>query len=227
VFGPGASLELLGYAGQFGIAASNSGLVRFVVRDGGQFWISNGAGGPSPNPAADFVLNDPDGALWAPYTPAAPHEIRFDADSATFVPHTFTNVTAIGYLHSNENVPPPATDARAGFSVTRVRATGRLLGATAAPPVAATTTRAGLWRSIAPNPAAGAATFGFALPKRAPARLRVYDVTGRLLATLADGTLEAGEHRVRWDTRGAAPGVYVAAIETMGRVETRRFVLVR
>lgn len=227
VFGPGASLELLGYAGQFGLAASNSGLVRFVVRDGTQFWISHDAGGPSPNPAADFVLNDPDGALWAPYAPAAPHEIRFDADSATFVPHTFTDVTAIGYLHSNENVPPPATNARAGFSVMRVHATGRLLGATAAPPAAATTMRVGLWRSIAPNPAAGAATFAFALPKRAPARLRLYDVTGRLVATPVEGTLEAGEHRVRWTAHGRAPGVYVAVIEAMDRVETRRFVLVR
>jgi hypothetical protein len=69
-----------------------------------------------------------------------------------------------------------------------------------------------------PNPAAGAVTLAFALPEPGPARLAVYDVTGRRVAVVADGAHAAGRHLVVWDGRAGAgaalpSGVYVVRLE--------------
>jgi len=62
--------------------------------------------------------------------------------------------------------------------------------------------------------------------------LRVYDVSGRVVATLVDGQVGAGEHVVRWDGRAAggalaATGVYFARFSAEGRSEMRKMVLVK
>jgi hypothetical protein len=80
-----------------------------------------------------------------------------------------------------------------------------------------------------PNPLRGdaEATIRFTLATAARARLSVYDLTGRRVATPFDGEAAAGAHEARWngrDARGArvAAGVYVVRLETAGRTLTRR-----
>jgi len=107
-FTPESKLEILDYQGGDGVPANNSGRVRFVVREGGQFFISEDFAGPATTNDADFVLSNPGSARWAIYNPSAPHAIKFDWANASFTPQQFTNVTAVGYLHSNDNVPAPA-----------------------------------------------------------------------------------------------------------------------
>jgi len=58
--------------------------------------------------------------------------------------------------------------------------------------------------------------FGVAAPGRV--RVRLYDVTGRVVRTLADQTFSAGEHKLAWDGADAsgnqaARGVYFARID--------------
>jgi streptogramin lyase len=72
---------------------------------------------------------------------------------------------------------------------------------------------------VTPNPGSGPRTFQFAMGQAGPARLDVFDVSGRLVAELARGRMEAGPHTVSW--RGAAgrasgmgSGVYFARLET-------------
>jgi FG-GAP repeat/FG-GAP-like repeat/FlgD Ig-like domain len=84
----------------------------------------------------------------------------------------------------------------------------------------------------APNPMRDGTTLRFALPSRATVRLEVFDLGGRRVATLADGTMEAGAHAVRWDARGAdgsqvGDGVYFARLVTSGRTLTQRLVVLR
>lgn len=84
--------------------------------------------------------------------------------------------------------------------------------------------------AAAPNPARTATALDFALPADGVTHLAIYDVTGRAVATLADGALGAGEHRVAWDLRGAggarvAPGVYLARLEAGGARQVRRLVV--
>jgi hypothetical protein len=61
-------------------------------------------------------------------------------------------------------------------------------------------------------------------------RLAVYDLSGRRIAALIDGTRPAGSDRVRWSGAGdsgrALPaGVYLARLELDGAAVTRRIVL--
>jgi hypothetical protein len=104
-----------------------------------------------------------------------------------------------------------------------------LVRAAAAGPVAAAATAPATDESVpgnapksvelraAPNPVRTAATLTFTLPTAAHVELRVYDVTGREVGVLADGTFEAGTHPVTWnarDTQGRAlsSGIYFARL---------------
>ncbi|HNW60165.1 MAG TPA: DUF362 domain-containing protein [bacterium] len=59
-----------------------------------------------------------------------------------------------------------------------------------------------------PNPFNPATMIVFFLPERARVSLRVHDLRGRLVATLLEGELPAGEHRLQWSATGLASGVY-------------------
>ena len=50
-----------------------------------------------------------------------------------------------------------------------------------------------------PNPFNPSTEIGFALPESANVRLVVYDVLGRQVRLLLDGTMEAGTHQVVFD----------------------------
>lgn len=71
-----------------------------------------------------------------------------------------------------------------------------------------------------PNPAPGAIHFDFQLPEPAAVRLRVYDVLGRRLATLADRTYPDGYHQIAWDPAGLASGLYLYHFEAGSYVQT-------
>jgi hypothetical protein len=75
-----------------------------------------------------------------------------------------------------------------------------------------------------PNPFAATTRIRFALPAAGPARLTVYDVSGRRVATLLDGEGSAGSHEVEFDGKGLPPGVYLYRLETGGRSEMGRMV---
>jgi len=72
-----------------------------------------------------------------------------------------------------------------------------------------------------PNPSAAGTIVEFVLPHADAATLRVFDVNGRELATLAAGPLEAGRHRTRWDGRDRAgraqpAGLYFVRLDGAG-----------
>ena len=84
-----------------------------------------------------------------------------------------------------------------------------------------------------PNPTSAAVAVTINLPQPGAARLRLYDPAGRLVATLMDRELPAGLHRFEWmaPRAGGAPplrsGSYLLRLEALGRVESRRLVVVR
>lgn len=59
-----------------------------------------------------------------------------------------------------------------------------------------------------PNPFNANTEIVFSLPREMDAKLQIYDVTGRLVTTLADEQFMAGEHRISFDARDVASGVY-------------------
>jgi FlgD Ig-like domain len=81
-----------------------------------------------------------------------------------------------------------------------------------------------------PNPFNPTTRLSFQLPERGQASLRVYDVTGRLVATLAEGVLEAGKHAVSWEGtdaagRRVASGIYFCRLASGEREASRKVVL--
>ena len=79
----------------------------------------------------------------------------------------------------------------------------------------------------APNPFSSSTEIRFALPEAAAVRLAVYDVTGREVAVLAEGSFPAGEHGATWRPAGLSSGVYLVRLEAGPFVSTRRMLLVR
>lgn len=86
---------------------------------------------------------------------------------------------------------------------------------------------------ILPNPVVrdGACRFSFSMPASGRATLDVYDVTGRRVATVFSGRLEAGPARISWNRpadeqgRSLAQGVYFARLATdRGAQRTVKFV---
>jgi choice-of-anchor B domain-containing protein len=83
-----------------------------------------------------------------------------------------------------------------------------------------------------PNPAAGAAAIWLTLREAGPARVRVFDIRGRLVAVLHDGLAPPGALRVEWDGkdgtgRESASGVYWIRAEAAGETFERRLVRAR
>jgi hypothetical protein len=58
-------------------------------------------------------------------------------------------------------------------------------------------------------------------------RLTVIDVFGRVVATLVDGALDAGEHSVVFDAQTLPSGVYVYRLQAGGNVQQRNMVVVK
>lgn len=76
-----------------------------------------------------------------------------------------------------------------------------------------------------PNPFHGRTTISFSLPEEASVHLSVYDVTGRRVMTLVDGTQPAGVHSVEMDSRILNPGVYFYRLVAAGESVQRKMVI--
>ncbi len=81
--------------------------------------------------------------------------------------------------------------------------------------------------SVTPNPTSGKTTLTFQLGHSGITTVKVYDTEGRVIATLADERLSAGEHRVEWDGAGQPSGTYYIRIQSGEWTGTARIMLVR
>ena len=83
-----------------------------------------------------------------------------------------------------------------------------------------------------PNPFNPRTEINFSLQRPQRASLKVFDIQGHLVKTLAEGDLPAGPQRVFWDgsTHGGRPvaaGVYIYRLETEDQIMTKRMLLVK
>ncbi|MBD3237819.1 MAG: hypothetical protein GF330_14040 [Candidatus Eisenbacteria bacterium] len=81
-----------------------------------------------------------------------------------------------------------------------------------------------------PNPARPATSIAFDLPREAHVRLRVYDLAGRLVATLASGTYPPGRHAVSLAgeaSRQLLGGAYFYRLDAEEFSETRKMLVIR
>jgi YD repeat-containing protein len=78
-----------------------------------------------------------------------------------------------------------------------------------------------------PNPGSGPRSMAFTIPARGHVTLRVFDVSGREVATLFDRVLDPGRYVARFSSGRWAGGVYFYRLETGGRVRVGRMVVLR
>jgi hypothetical protein len=81
--------------------------------------------------------------------------------------------------------------------------------------------------SNSPNPFNPATAIQFTLPIPAQVVLDIYNVTGQRVATILDGKLEAGRHRVTWDGSGVASGIYLYRLSVGNVSAVRKMVLLK
>lgn len=78
-----------------------------------------------------------------------------------------------------------------------------------------------------PNPFNPSTFIHFVMPETADVKLAVYDMIGREVAVLVDGTVSQGSHTVSWDAGNASSGVYLYRLSSSGQVLTRKMTLVK
>ena len=79
----------------------------------------------------------------------------------------------------------------------------------------------------APNPFSRTTRVEYSLAEASEVSLQVFDVTGRVVATLATGQRTAGEHTETFDASGLASGFYIVQLRAGDEVQTGRVILTR
>lgn len=78
-----------------------------------------------------------------------------------------------------------------------------------------------------PNPFNPATIIEFALPKSAFVTLKVYNLLSEEVAMLISEQLSAGIHKLSWDARGLASGIYLYQLKTDEFVQMKKLILMR
>jgi hypothetical protein len=83
--------------------------------------------------------------------------------------------------------------------------------------------------SVEPNPSMGDLRIVFSLSDKAPATLRLYDLTGRRIASQSVGSLGAGAHEASLSLREAhlPPGIYCMSLTQGSHLALRKVAIVR
>jgi hypothetical protein len=87
-------------------------------------------------------------------------------------------------------------------------------------------------QSISPNPFNPATTIAFGVAEAGQVRIRIYDLAGRLVRTLADEVYPVGNHELMWNGRdgrgrGVASGTYLVRFEAAELQEVKRIALLK
>ncbi|MCE1187950.1 MAG: fibronectin type III domain-containing protein [Ignavibacteria bacterium] len=78
-----------------------------------------------------------------------------------------------------------------------------------------------------PNPFNPSTVISYSLPQESKVELRVYSVTGQLMAELVNGTEAAGVHQVSFDGSKLSSGLYIFQLRANGFIQTRKMTLVK
>ncbi|SVE15872.1 uncharacterized protein METZ01_LOCUS468726, partial [marine metagenome] len=78
-----------------------------------------------------------------------------------------------------------------------------------------------------PNPFNPVTTLNFALPESQDIMLQVYNLQGRVVETLIDGTVEAGYHSATWNADHHASGVYFVKMVSGEYISTQKLILLK
>lgn len=78
-----------------------------------------------------------------------------------------------------------------------------------------------------PNPFTTGTNISFFLPAKTYISLKIYDISGRTIKTLAEGEYVGGKHTVKWDAKNTMEGIYFCELRTGARTLIRKMVLMK
>jgi prepilin-type processing-associated H-X9-DG protein len=78
-----------------------------------------------------------------------------------------------------------------------------------------------------PNPFNPATNISFNISQSGFVSLKIYDMTGREVAVLANGTYEPGEYSVTWNAANFATGAYLYKFTANGNTEIKTMMLIK
>ena len=78
-----------------------------------------------------------------------------------------------------------------------------------------------------PNPFNPSTTIDFSLQSASQTSLKVYNLNGDLVTTLADGTMSAGQHSIAFDGSAMASGTYIYELKTNNKIEAKKMILMK
>jgi hypothetical protein len=78
-----------------------------------------------------------------------------------------------------------------------------------------------------PNPFNPSTIIEFTLPDVADVVLKIYDITGKEITTLANGSFEKGTHKIAFNAINLPSGIYFYRIQAGNFVEVKRMVLLK
>ena len=80
---------------------------------------------------------------------------------------------------------------------------------------------------VFPNPFNNRSIIEFSLERAGQVKLSVYDLTGRIVAILADRYMSSGSHEIRFEASLLPSGVYFARLENNQRVQIQKLLLLK
>lgn len=78
-----------------------------------------------------------------------------------------------------------------------------------------------------PNPFNPTTVISYQLPAASELKLHVYDVLGKLVATLVNGKVEAGNHKIEFNASKLASGIYIYRLESKDFVSAKKMILMK
>ena len=69
--------------------------------------------------------------------------------------------------------------------------------------------------------------FDLGLDIASPTSLNIYDISGRLVATLVNKTLQAGDYEVKWNAQNFASGIYFSELISGNKRQTQKMILLK
>ncbi|MEI2810449.1 MAG: T9SS type A sorting domain-containing protein [Nocardioides sp.] len=131
-------------------------------------------------------------------------------------------------FYHNDAGPPTSAPLTNGRAIRLTTSPPTLLAAAKKP---ALPTNFALFQNY-PNPFNPKTTIEFSLPSHTNLKLEIFDVLGRNVATLAEGTRKAGHYRLQWNGASRSgisvpSGIYFYRLATPEFVQTKRMLLMR
>lgn len=78
-----------------------------------------------------------------------------------------------------------------------------------------------------PNPFNPATTISFELPAQSNIEIKVYDMMGREVANLFNGSKPAGKHQIQFEAGNLSSGMYVFRLKTGNIIKSQKIMLLK